>query len=77
MYGWHCRSHPSRKSKDAAGVGHPEFEEELPFQFDSATVQGGSGAVGWKEGCTRFFGVLQQEHSSLFSWTGLSFMQSG
>jgi hypothetical protein len=49
----------------------------LPFHFAFVTLQLRSGTVDWKEGCAANFSVLQQEHSSLPSWTGLSFMQSG
>jgi len=54
-----------------------EGQAVLPLQFDSVTLQHRSSTVGWKEGCAAFWGVLQQEYSSLPSWTGLSFMQSG
>jgi len=71
----HPRSHPTlaARDRDAARMGHPVF----PFHLNSATFQLRSGTVGWKEGCAPFFGVLKQEHSSLLSWAGLSFMQSG
>ena len=80
------------RDKNAARMGHPRSRPSLaargrnptsvgarvfPFHLNSATFQLRSGTVGWKEGCAPFFGVLKQEHSSLLSWAGLSFMQSG